>query len=122
MCTTVLLLGTLVMMLRRRFFNKVEPYVLSHPLPVPSGPWGRGQEGEGWPWGGRPCYLAQDPSLEIFGSLLVAVLWVTPGDIPLWWAEGSLLCCAATSSPLHQCEQGPNAGLVPCLSDAKGQG
>uniref|UniRef100_A0A8C0BT69 Uncharacterized protein n=1 Tax=Buteo japonicus TaxID=224669 RepID=A0A8C0BT69_9AVES len=26
MCTTVLLLGTLVMMLRRRFFNKVEPY------------------------------------------------------------------------------------------------
>ncbi|XP_009880715.1 PREDICTED: progressive rod-cone degeneration protein [Charadrius vociferus] len=25
MCTTILLLGTLVMMLRRRFFNKVEP-------------------------------------------------------------------------------------------------
>ncbi|XP_009693450.1 PREDICTED: progressive rod-cone degeneration protein, partial [Cariama cristata] len=25
MCTTLLLLGTLVMMLRRRFFNKVEP-------------------------------------------------------------------------------------------------
>uniref|UniRef100_A0A8B9N9I1 Uncharacterized protein n=1 Tax=Accipiter nisus TaxID=211598 RepID=A0A8B9N9I1_9AVES len=34
MCTTVLLLGTLVMMLRRRFFNKVEPYVLSRPLPT----------------------------------------------------------------------------------------
>lgn len=50
MCTTVLLLGTLVMMLRRRFFNKVEPYVLSRPLPVPSGP--RGSEGEGWYWGG----------------------------------------------------------------------
>ncbi|XP_009474909.1 PREDICTED: progressive rod-cone degeneration protein-like [Nipponia nippon] len=41
MCTTLLLLGTLVMMLRRRFFNKVEPYVLSCPLPVPSGPRGR---------------------------------------------------------------------------------
>uniref|UniRef100_A0A8C3JVY6 Uncharacterized protein n=1 Tax=Calidris pygmaea TaxID=425635 RepID=A0A8C3JVY6_9CHAR len=56
MCTTVLLLGTLVMMLRRRFFNKVEPYVLSHPLPVPSGPWGR--ESEGWSWGGGSCYSA----------------------------------------------------------------
>uniref|UniRef100_A0A493TSZ7 Uncharacterized protein n=1 Tax=Anas platyrhynchos platyrhynchos TaxID=8840 RepID=A0A493TSZ7_ANAPP len=31
MCTTALLIGTLVVMLRRRFFNKVEPYVL--PLP-----------------------------------------------------------------------------------------
>uniref|UniRef100_A0A8C0A0N6 Uncharacterized protein n=1 Tax=Anas zonorhyncha TaxID=75864 RepID=A0A8C0A0N6_9AVES len=26
MCTTALLIGTLVVMLRRRFFNKVEPY------------------------------------------------------------------------------------------------
>ncbi|XP_009327183.1 PREDICTED: progressive rod-cone degeneration protein-like [Pygoscelis adeliae] len=34
MCTTVLLLGTLVMMLRRRFFNKVEPYVLSPSRPL----------------------------------------------------------------------------------------
>lgn len=34
MCTTVLLIGTLVVMLRRRFFNKVEPYVLSLPRPL----------------------------------------------------------------------------------------
>ncbi|CAM9697433.1 unnamed protein product [Bubo scandiacus] len=47
MCTTLLLLGTLVMMLRRRFFNKVEPYVLSRPLPVPLGPWGCRWEREG---------------------------------------------------------------------------
>uniref|UniRef100_A0A8B9Q5S2 Uncharacterized protein n=1 Tax=Apteryx owenii TaxID=8824 RepID=A0A8B9Q5S2_APTOW len=45
MCTTVLLIGTLIVMLRRRFFNKVEPYVL--PLPFPSlwGPHGCGCEG-----------------------------------------------------------------------------
>lgn len=89
MCTTILLLGTLVMMLRRRFFNKVEPYVLSCPLPVPSGPWGWGREGEGWSWGGGSCYLAEDPCLEI--CLLILVLWVTPADIPSCWAEGSLL-------------------------------
>lgn len=36
MCTTALLLGTLVVMLRRRFSNKVEPYVLlCHGLRVP---------------------------------------------------------------------------------------
>uniref|UniRef100_A0A8C3QEP2 Uncharacterized protein n=1 Tax=Geospiza parvula TaxID=87175 RepID=A0A8C3QEP2_GEOPR len=29
MCTTILILGPLVLMLRRRFCNKVEPYVLS---------------------------------------------------------------------------------------------
>ena len=58
MCTTVLLLGTLVMMLRRRFFNKVEPYVLCHPLPVPSVPRGGGRDGEGWSWGGGSCYSA----------------------------------------------------------------
>uniref|UniRef100_A0A8B9CPR5 Uncharacterized protein n=1 Tax=Anser brachyrhynchus TaxID=132585 RepID=A0A8B9CPR5_9AVES len=41
MCTTVLLIGTLVVMLRRRFFNKVEPYVLSLPRPLgdPLGDW-----------------------------------------------------------------------------------
>uniref|UniRef100_A0A8C4VCJ3 Uncharacterized protein n=1 Tax=Falco tinnunculus TaxID=100819 RepID=A0A8C4VCJ3_FALTI len=63
MCTTVLLLGTLVMILRRHFFNKVEPYVLSCPLcmssPVPflspRGPGAGEREGEGWPWGGGSC-------------------------------------------------------------------
>lgn len=54
MCTTVLLLGTLVMMLRRRFFNKVEPYVLSRPL----GALGLGTGGWGAPWGGGSCYSA----------------------------------------------------------------
>uniref|UniRef100_A0A8C5U706 Secreted protein n=1 Tax=Malurus cyaneus samueli TaxID=2593467 RepID=A0A8C5U706_9PASS len=37
MCTTILILGPLVLMLRRRFCNKVEPYVLSCPTPVPLG-------------------------------------------------------------------------------------
>lgn len=32
MCTTILILGPLVLLLRRRFCNKVEPYVLSCPL------------------------------------------------------------------------------------------
>uniref|UniRef100_A0A803Y5T2 Uncharacterized protein n=1 Tax=Meleagris gallopavo TaxID=9103 RepID=A0A803Y5T2_MELGA len=45
MCTTALLLGTLVVMLRRRFSNKVEPYVLlCHGLRGPRS-WGQGSEG-----------------------------------------------------------------------------
>lgn len=38
MCTTILILGPLVLLLRRRFCNKVEPYVLSCPLLSPQGP------------------------------------------------------------------------------------
>uniref|UniRef100_A0A8B9FC66 Uncharacterized protein n=1 Tax=Amazona collaria TaxID=241587 RepID=A0A8B9FC66_9PSIT len=38
MCTTALLLGTLVMILRRRFSNRVEPYVPGEVL----GCWGGG--------------------------------------------------------------------------------
>lgn len=56
MCTTALLLGTLVVMLRRRFSNKVEPYVLLCPgLGGPHG-WGQGSkgglgvDGSGWLW------------------------------------------------------------------------
>uniref|UniRef100_A0A8C2UCA1 Uncharacterized protein n=1 Tax=Coturnix japonica TaxID=93934 RepID=A0A8C2UCA1_COTJA len=55
MCTTALLLGTLVVMLRRRFSNKVEPYVL--PSPGLRGPrvWGQGSEGDlGVDGGGEP--------------------------------------------------------------------
>lgn len=33
MCTTILILGPLVLLLRRRFCNKVEPYV-SSPVPL----------------------------------------------------------------------------------------
>uniref|UniRef100_A0A8V5G903 Uncharacterized protein n=1 Tax=Melopsittacus undulatus TaxID=13146 RepID=A0A8V5G903_MELUD len=42
MCTTALLLGTLVMILRRRFSNRVEPYVcfpngvVQHPAAHPA--------------------------------------------------------------------------------------
>lgn len=43
MCTTALLIGTLVVMLRRRFSNKVEPYVLP-PSPAPRGPPESGQD------------------------------------------------------------------------------
>lgn len=49
MCTTLLLLGTLVVMLRRHFFNKVEPYV--RPLLSPAlGPWEWGRQW--WSWAG----------------------------------------------------------------------
>lgn len=88
MCTTILILGPLVLLLRRRFCNKVEPYVLSCPLPVPSGLWGWGWKGEGEPWGGGSHSSTYVVFMEIFGLLLV---WVTPGDIHLSWVERSLL-------------------------------
>lgn len=54
MCTTALLISTLVVMLRRRFFNKVEPYVLPLPrlLGDPPKIWGRRTEGGPQGWGG----------------------------------------------------------------------
>lgn len=59
MCTTALLISTLVVMLRRRFFNKVEPYVLPLPrlLGDPPKIWGRRTEGGplGWGGGGPAC-------------------------------------------------------------------
>lgn len=91
MCTTILILGPLVLLLRRRFCNKVEPYVLSCPPPHPSGPWGWGWEGEGWPWGGGSHSSTSVIFTEIFGFLLVLVLWRTPGGICSSWAERSLL-------------------------------
>lgn len=91
MCTTILILGPLVLLLRRRFFNKVEPYVLSCPPPVPSGLWGWGWKGEGGPWGGGSHSSAYVIFMEIFEFLLVLVLGMTPGDIRLSWVEGSFL-------------------------------
>lgn len=92
MCTTILILGPLVLLLRRRFCNKVEPYVLSCPPPVPSGLWGWGWKGEvGGPWGGGSHSSTYIVFMEIFGCLLGLVLWMTPGDISSSWVERSLL-------------------------------
>lgn len=83
MCTTALLLGTLVMMLRRHFFNKVEPYVLS--CPVPGGP--------GLGLGGSPGVedLPTRRKTHPWRYLVSYWFWSSgPGDIPLCWAKGIL--------------------------------
>lgn len=68
MCTTILILGPLVLMLRRRFCNKVEPYVLSCPPPVPSGLWGWGWDGEGEPRAGGSHSSTHGDSWRYLGS------------------------------------------------------
>lgn len=90
MCTTILILGPLVLLLRRRFCNKVEPYVLSCPLPSPQGSGagdGKVKGGLGW----RISLINLWRFMEIFGFLLVLVLWMTPADIRFRWVERSLL-------------------------------
>lgn len=95
MCTTLLLLGTLVMMLRRRFFNKVEPYVLSCPLGAP----GLGTRGRGVALGWRISLLSLR---SILGDI-----WFPSGFDPLGASRSHSLVQGrgelSVLSPLPRC-------------------
>uniref|UniRef100_A0A8C3PG87 Secreted protein n=1 Tax=Chrysemys picta bellii TaxID=8478 RepID=A0A8C3PG87_CHRPI len=65
MCTTLLVISTLAILLRRHFFNRVEPYVLPH-LSLPCGGEGRGRGS--WLFLRGPAAPALSSMLEMYGS------------------------------------------------------
>lgn len=101
MCTTALLIGTLVVMLRRRFFNKVEPYVLPLPrlLGDPHKIWGRRTEGGPQGWGGG-VPLAQ----PVLGGVWFASGFCAPGG------HQAMRPCAGCCGMCFLLQQGRNVG------------